>query len=51
MGSILGSVGTDISEAMDFFAALLNPHTWVRVFFVIVGAALILMSFKVGGLA
>lgn len=47
--SIFDSVSTDLSNFTDFVGALLDPHTYVRLFFVIIGAVLIISAFRYGG--
>jgi len=35
-----------LSDAIEFFEAFIDPHTWVRVGFIVLGGVLILLALK-----
>lgn len=46
--SIFGDIGAAFQNLESFFSALLNPHTYVRFFFVVMGFALIVGAVMYG---
>lgn len=46
--SIFGGVGDAFAALEDFFSALIDPHTYVRLFFIVIGAALVLTALTYG---
>lgn len=46
--NIFGDIGAAFQNLEDFFAAILDPHTYVRLFFVVLGFALIIGAVMYG---
>jgi hypothetical protein len=46
--SIFGDIGAAFQNLEDFFTALLDPQTYVRLFFVVLGFALIIGAVMYG---
>jgi hypothetical protein len=45
---ILGGITNTFQNLEEFFSALLDPHTYVRLFFVVLGFSLIIGSVMYG---
>jgi len=45
---ILGGIGDFFTAVEDFFAALIDPHTYVRLFFIVLGGALVISALMYG---
>jgi len=46
--NLFGDIGTAFTNLEEFFSALLDPQTYVRLFFVILGFALIIGAVMYG---
>lgn len=47
--SLLSGFSDLAGSVEDFFSALVDPHTYVRLFFIVLGAALVLTALTYGG--
>lgn len=48
LSGLLGGVGDLFTAVENFFSALVDPHTYVRLFFIVIGFALIMSALVYG---
>lgn len=48
LSGLLGGASDVLTAVEDFFSALVDPHTYVRLFFIVLGAALVLSALAYG---
>lgn len=45
---IFNGIGDFFTAVEDLFAALIDPHTYVRLFFIVIGGALVISALMYG---